>query len=413
MKILLVGYYKFAEGFKGAMSALKNNFEYDIEFFPLTEYTQEYSDENINILERFINHTIDPNEITPNAIYINNNVTPEVILWWNFNIDEKFLLMSKSYKCLNIFYCWDDPFWSDCRTNDFIFQHLDVVFTCCNKSINYYKLNGCNNSYYLPPGFDPEVHHPILEYPKYDTDVSIVCTNLYNDEIHEGRTINRQKLLQEIIVDSTINLKIYGPEFLREIFPDHYQHLIDFNDTHKIFSRSKININTHVRRDGDMYINERTCQILGSGGLLLVDETNGLNKILQKNKHCLFLDEKNILKQIQNILKHNECFDTIRKEGMKYALENFTWGKWANFVHLIIQKKINDKILIEPISFNYEVSDNILKTLYVLCCAIRISHYDSTNYLLLLSKICYEHNIDINTYLKMNIPYVINKYSLI
>lgn len=407
MKFLLIGYYHLADGFKGAATALEK-YGHQMEFFPLTEYYDLYKLDAIHYLESFISRKIEKSHITTSSKYIDDNI-PDVILWWNFNIDLKYLIMSKKYKIINIFYTWDDPFWSDNRQDDRIFEHIDIAFTCCNRATEYYRRNGCKNVVYLPPGFDPDFHKPIdMTDDSYDCDVSLICTNLYNKPPYLGKCIDRKSLLDTIIADQTISVNVYGPQFLAELYPNNYKGFVPFADTHVIYNRSRINLNTHVRRDGDMYINERTTQILGSRGLLMIDDIGGIDKLFKREQNCVVIQEYNIVNQIKHILKNYSQYEKIKEAGYQYALEKFTWDSWARAIHYRLAH-YNYKYQIDTTP----ITDDVLKQIYLISQAIHNSNFSITNYLLLLSKICDQHNIDYNLFLSNNIHYITSNIKLI
>jgi len=411
MKLLLIGYYHLAEGFLGAMDALRNIFKYEIEFFPFSEYADIY---NINIvIESLQKHiTRNPINMTPNTLYIKGK-QPDIILWWNFNISyDNFIGIKNTSRAINIFYSWDDPFQTENVSDKKIFAEFDVIYTCCRKSIEFYKSCGCTNVYYAKPGFDKLVHCPLIDQftsNEYDCDISIVCTNLYDTNIHLGKTLNRRTLIDSIISDKTITLKIYGPQYIKDIYPDNYAGFIKFTESHKIFSRSRINICTHVRKNGFMYINERVCQILGSGGLLYIDDVPGLDNILNKKTECVVIDETNMLQQIHNILNNYSRYEIVKKYGHLCALQTMTWDVWAEIIHGGCLEFLSKGKNLDITENNYLIllDDKIIKCVYTLCLLLTKSHIRNDNYLILLNNICNEHNININDFININMKHIL------
>ena len=132
-----------------------------------------------------------------------------------------------------------------------------------------------------------------------------------------------------------LDVRIYGSESFRESFPNHYKSWIQFNESRKVFHNSRINISTHVTTNGDMYINERVTQILGSQGLLLVDHVKGIEKVLEPNQECIIMDMRSIdlmADQIKNILDNYSEYEYIKEKGYQKALEKLTWDSWANTI---------------------------------------------------------------------------------
>jgi len=418
MKLLLIGYYHLAEGFLGAMNALRNKYKYDIDFFPLSAYLNIYNTEDtIAHLKQFI---LKKDCILLPEVISTNNQIPNVILWWNFSLDrESFLSVYNQdvpHRISHIFYSWDDPFQTELMGPNDIFSRMDIVFTCCKKSIQYYMNQGCKTVYYAKPGFDPQVHHDIEEQ-NYDCDVSIVCTNLYDQPMHSGKAINRKHMLDLIKNDHSIKFCIYGPNKLHKMYPDNYAGYVNFKDTHRVFNKSKINICTHVRKNtGYMYINERVCQILGSGGLLFIDNVAGLDKIIDRKTECVVIDETNILAQIHSILDNYAYYEVVKKYGRQHALATMTWDGWADIVHQGITTLYTNNFAKKNLSceiapchiplIDADYFSSAIKKMYLLCQLIRKSLMGNMHYIKKLADICNTYDIDINKYLQLNIDYI-------
>lgn len=299
---------------------------------------------------------------------------------------------------------------------------MDLCFTCCAKSIDYYKMSGCKDSHYIPPGYDTSVHKIDVNNEfreEYECDLSIVCTNLY--DFNDGLHINRRTMLDEIVRHKDIKFYIYGSKNLEKIYPDNYRGFIDFNDTYKVFYHSKINLNTHIRKNGNMYVNERTNQILGSKGLLYIDEITGLDTLFNRHTECVVIDENNYVEQIKGILENYELYEKVKENGYAKAKKHFTWDIFASNINqyifdYIIRKNIklnnciveaanNDSILAKELSVS---KDNLLE-IYDLLCSIYYSNYSIQNKLNILDTLIKKYDIDINLFLEMNIDKVIRQ----
>lgn len=318
MKIALVGAFNLAEGYLGAAKALEKQGN-NVVFIPAFKYRSENPQEHTNMIIRDLQ---------------NNNA--DVILWWRGETLSgiEFQKVRKNCEGKFVMFSWDDPLqWERHLEMPFKSQQLDFAFSCCMDSVEKYKENGCEASFYCPPGFDPEIHYP-EESEDHKCDISIVCTNLYEGtEITKRYHISRKQLLSAIIDEfKDLKIHIYGPENFKNIFPDQYRGWVQFEESRKVFRGSKINICTHIRPDGSMYINERVCQILGSGGLLFVDQVKDMDKVLDLKKECIVMDigsKKKLVSQIKEILDDPGKIEEIRENGRKKALEKLTWDSWA------------------------------------------------------------------------------------
>lgn len=419
MNVLLIGYYHLADGFKGAMDSLTQNTGGTVEFFPLSAYGDSYGENRFIYLDKFIKRQLKSTEICIGTIY-NPRSKIDLILWWNFNIEYDNLskIKKNSKDIIHSFYSWDDPYWTELCQSNKNFELIDVAMTCCADSIEFYERNGCQNVVYAMPGFDKNIHHPTEQNEEYDCDVSIVCTNLYNTN-NEGKCINRYKFLRDIIKDGSIDLRVYGPEKLSSYFPKNYAGFVSFEDSHKIFARSRINICTHIR-NGSKYINERTCQILGSRGLLYISDQKDLDQLLDTNRHCVIINEQDHVNQIKQILNNYESFEIIKQQGYEHAVNHMTWDEWSksllNGIGLFLHKKsmqigtANSSQTM--ITFQKElplIDGNVVKSLYLLCKLIRTTNISNRNYILVLDKLIKKYNIDINDFLNHNMSYLLSE----
>jgi len=339
-KILLVGYCNLHDGFLYASNALKKigNIMY---FFPYMGFQID----NIHIDEinlRLINFIIE------------NNISH--VLWWNNRISYQnidYIIKNTNVNNTNIknmFFNWDPYlydyeryncyFWKDSieeRVN--ICKLMNCTFSCFEREINY--LRNKTRITYLPPGFDPEISK--FEYdPEYECDISIVCTNLYNDRnifpIYSNN-IERSDVVNMLYSHrDKIKFHIYGPEFLNEIYPECYKGFIKYDKSNKVFSNSKINLSLHPMtyslhspNSREDYFSERVPQILGCRGLLV--SNSYYNNILKDNSEYVFIGNNEWFDKIMYVLEHYDDYQYIRENGYQVALANYTWDKWAEKIH--------------------------------------------------------------------------------
>jgi len=321
MKITLVGSYNLADGYLGAANALKRN-GVQVDFIPAHYYFSEFPKTQVSMILNDL-----------------KKQDPDIVLWWRSETlsEANLSYIKDNFKKPFILYSWDDPNQFEDKINNIKNKSkiFDTVFTCCEGSINDYLDSGFGRAIYCPPGFDPSVHY-FEESEEYICDISLVCTNLYH-----GASITRhhhlsRKILMDTIIGNFPNLdiRIYGTKELGNHYPNNYKGWINFNESRKVFSNSKINICTHIRPDGYKYINERVAQILGSGGLLMVDDVNGIKKVLGENK-CVIFDLSSVesLKgQIIEILNNKEKYDVVRRNGKDFALRSLSWDSWAKII---------------------------------------------------------------------------------
>jgi len=319
--ISLVGSFNLADGYLGGAKALERR-GHTVLFVPAAKYYHE--NDRTKMVSLIKQDLIDQK--------------PDVVLWWRAEHLTAEELSDIKKKCSARFFLfsWDDPLqWEVHKEMGQKCQSLDVAFSCCMDSVVKYKNSGCD-AYYCPPGFDPEIHYP-EESEEHVCDISIVCTSLYH-----GNEITRMPhASRKIILDNIINqlpgvdLKVYGPEGFEHYYPKHYAGWIPFDESRKVFYNSKINISTHIRPDGYLYINERVTQILGSKGLLLVDGVRGIEEVLEhmeEQPKVVIIKHNKYIDQIKYILANYDDYKEVKERGYKKAMKSLTWDNWAEVV---------------------------------------------------------------------------------
>lgn len=320
MKFSLVGSFNLADGYLGAAKALRS-LGHVVEFIPAQLYLNEYRHRHCLHVLRDL-----------------QSQSPDVVLWWRaetMTAGQLNWIKTQIKSAKHVMYSWDDPFqWESHLEMPDKCKVLDHAFTCCESSVKDYENNGCPATY-CPPGFDPEVHFP-EDDENYKCDISLVCTNLYHGNLITQYAHVSRKDLMDTIIESfpDANIKIYGPEGFKKIYPKHYAGWLGFNESRKVFYNSKINLCTHIRPDGYKYINERVTQILGSGGLLLVDNVSGIRDMFS-NAECLVMDslrKEDITNQVKNIIENYAQYEDVKKRGYEKAKRELTWNNWAEKV---------------------------------------------------------------------------------
>ena len=328
MKLLLIGSYHLAEGFKGFTDALERK-GYEIEFIGLSAVFNELS-----YVEDFNEKVAAVNLKVMNIV---NNINPDIILLWKGEYLTSETLHSWKKKGIKIvFYSWDDPFYitqeeysKNIRKQ---VSYIDYVFTCCEGVIPLYKSLGFKNVSLMWPGFDPSVHHPISEVSdRYKSDISFVATNTYDPRFSPMTKFPRIDMVKKLL---DFDIKLWGQgedaygwlgQYGDPGLKPYYQGYIPFNESRYVFSGSKINLSSHVMW-GNKYFNERTFQILGCQGLLFMDRVPGAETVFQENKHVVFYDSlENLYNKCKYYLGNPEEGKEIANSGYEEVLKNHTW----------------------------------------------------------------------------------------
>ena len=338
MNLLIIGYCHLADGFLYASNTLKNR-NYNIILFPYWNYILDKKSEDE--IKKDFKKCLEDNNI-------------DICLWWNNSIKYETFLKMYDKDLINILYNWDPCllnyekynciFWKDIiELKKNIYPHMNYVFTCFQREIDYFNnLKIC----YANPGFDKDISKYIFN-KEYECDISIVCTNFYNNlnEFPNNSTnINRYSIVDKSYENrDKFKFNIYGPENIKNIYPECYKKFIKYEECNLVFSNSKINLSIHplVNELNDYeseyeYFSERLPQILGCKGLLVTN--SNLNYVIKKDIDYIFIDNDiDIVNKFINIINNNNEYDFIRTNGYNKAIENYQWDKWGEIIDLKIK----------------------------------------------------------------------------
>jgi hypothetical protein len=337
--LLIIGYCNLEDGFLYGSKALER-LNYKIFFFPYLSYLMDKV-ENIDdiLIENIKNWEI------------------EICLWWSNSVkSDNYKKILSNINVKNYFFNWDPflynyekyncPFWEELIENKKIFYPLmDHIFSCFETEINYFK-NKLSISY-LSPGFDKNISTYVYDQ-KYECDVSIVCTNLYNNLSEfplETSNLTRYEIVTKLYDNrDKINFHIYGPEHFNELYPECYKGFISYNNCYKVFSNSKINLSIHPLvnelnkpNSNEEYFSERVPQILGSRGLLVTNSY--LTHKLTPDQDYIYIDNTmDWYEKIDDIINNTAKYNIIRKNGYNKGIKYYQWDSWATSIDKIIEE---------------------------------------------------------------------------
>ena len=250
-KLLIVSYFNLRESLLCAANRLQDK-GYIISHYPLLEKKM-----------------VMPDTWPSDFAQIVSEERPDVILWWYIGVPYEQLASAISSanslfatKIMHLLYNWDDPYvWTQSKNEMERKSSLfDIAFVSCQQTLERYKTHGTARAVYLLPGFDLGIHYYTSreDVPKkYQSDISICCTNLYNNVAIYPDQLQptRFEIVRALCDVADIDFAIYGPENLRDLFPKNYRCEVSYNETRLVFAGSRINI---VRMS--WVINKDICQ---------------------------------------------------------------------------------------------------------------------------------------------------------
>lgn len=328
VKFSIISYYGAIESIKQAENAIREiDNTMELYNFPLFKYMYDEKEKVDNYLELLIDYIKDHNI--------------QIVFWWFLGLPvNEFIHVKNITGVKYILYNWDEPYnWTLSQIKGKM-SYLDAALVSCQETLPIYLENGCHHAECLYPGFDPQVHFPIPEfnfdYLNYVCDISICCTNLYEDmDKYPDQYIQRKKLIDDIYKNQSeynYTFHIYGPESLASLYPYSYKGFVSYYDSNKVFNNSKINLCTHVLSHKEGYLNERVFLIGGAGGLLLVDYVKGIEDIFKINKEIIILDKYYYIDQIVDILSNYDKYIPCKDALYQKCINNYTYQHWARRV---------------------------------------------------------------------------------
>lgn len=255
------------------------------------------------------------------------------VIWWNWHslpINHMRRLRESLSSQVWIMYNWDEPWcW---RT--FPFQAFTSLFNYCFVSsgarLSEYAAHGVRRAICLYPPYDEAFHRPDCgteeEQVKYACDVSFMCTNLYTDSIFDDVFVSRKALLDAFARHPEINFHLYGTPQVGRLYPQMYKGEMPYHENRKVFSNSKISLSIHVLQHAPEYLNERCITTLASGGLLLVDPVEGIERVLANGVNCVVMcsnQPEDIVLQVKHILANYDQYRDVRQNGLTFAKQAF------------------------------------------------------------------------------------------
>ena len=215
--------------------------------------------------------------------------------------------------------------------------------------INKFDISYCSDPKYIKEnqkckffkaGYCKKTSYKSENDENYKCDISFIGTNLYVDSQFENKKISRKTVIDKIYYDSNFVLHVYGPSFLKQIYPKSYKGFLKYDDCHKVFSNSKICINVSPCYDnefeGNHYYSERLPQIFGCESIML--SNNDFGNFLVKDVDYIHVENSDeIIPKITNILSNNILYENMKKN----VIDKKEMFEYEN----IIKEMVNDLVL--------------------------------------------------------------------
>ncbi len=326
-KIMIITYYEP----KDYLACIKDYFEkfgFIVTHYPLFRYVYDVNDKILDYKEHF-NAAIQDQQ-------------PEIIIWWFIDVSSEIFqfIKSNNKNIYFVMYNSDDPL----NLNKHLFDKakiFDLVITPCHDSLYMYKLySNVKNVLCGPMGYDPNTYFPItlqniqsnqlkILESKYTCDISLIIHNTMPDYLNDLNILINKII--EYTKHKKYTLKLFGSHAIGEYHPDYYCDNVPYHELNSVFNYSKINFVYNQQKNNNLHLNEHIFPILGSKGLLLINDTKEIRKIMTDGVDCVIYDANNLVNRIDNIMNDYASFDNIKNNGYQLSIK-YTWEKWTNNV---------------------------------------------------------------------------------
>jgi hypothetical protein len=336
MNILIIGYYKFADGYLSYGQHFSKYFD-TVSFFPLIELKD-------NVLHSVNSSTIEDIELCINGGNLNmENYTENLI---NYPVAKDIVIIAHNEDMLHSLHINDRLVieyinslkekynfkliqlnWDPKLLNDDVSNYFDLCFYTDPQ----YLVK--ENQLFFNIGFSNNISY-YYEDNEYKCDVSFIGTNLYTDNLYLNHDLNRKIILDTLYADKSIKLHVYGPEFLQDLYPDSYKGIISYNDCYKVFSNSKINLNISplidIEHNGHFYYSGRLPQIIGCNGIIL--SNNNYGDLLKPDIDYIYVNTiDELIPKIKRVTENDEYYNTMKENVISikdrfnydYLMEDF------------------------------------------------------------------------------------------
>ncbi|MDQ0200985.1 glycosyltransferase family protein [Neobacillus ginsengisoli] len=207
----------------------------------------------------------------------------------------------------------------------------DFVFTICPSRVDFYKDQQIPAAH-LDFGYHSSVHFPDIS-EKYEVSLAVVANGypmLYETRPDHYRFKALRSLLSPFL-EEDIRIDFWGrywdqmEHILGKKIPDEWIHgFLPYTEANKVYSSADFVLGV---QNHDSQVTQRTYEVLGSGGLLLTNDTSEIRRLFSPGQDLLSSNSsRETIELVKYYLRYPEERTRIKKAGMesvkKYSFKN-------------------------------------------------------------------------------------------
>lgn len=273
-----------------------------------------------------------------------SNYKPDLIITMGHTLEhtkEKQLLIRKYVKPSNIphiYWATEDPGYTFTFSLPLI-QTIqpDFVFTICPARVDFYKEQGIQAAH-LDFGYHLSVHSPRKIEAKYDVTLAVVANGY--PMLYEKRPDHfRFKALKTLIspfLEENSRIDFWGrywdemDHIIGRKIPDEWIHgYLPYTEANKVYSSADIvlGVQNHLTQ-----VTQRTYEVLGSGGILLTNDTPEIRRLFQPGENLIVSSSaKETIDLVKYYLNNPKERMKIKEAGMK-KVKRYSYEQRAKYI---------------------------------------------------------------------------------
>ncbi|MFC4798420.1 glycosyltransferase [Neobacillus sp. GCM10023253] len=213
----------------------------------------------------------------------------------------------------------------------------DFVFTICPPRVAFYR-DLKIPSEHLDFGYHSDVHYPDNSDDTYQVSIAVVANGY--PMLYEKRPDHyRFKALKDLLapfLEENIRIDFWGrywdqmDHILGKKIPDEWIHgFLPYTEANKVYSSANIILGV---QNHDTQVTQRTYEVLGSGGLLLTNDTSEIRRLFTPGQDLLVSNSaKETIDLVKYYLSHPEEVKKVKAAGMK-AVEKYSYKHRAECI---------------------------------------------------------------------------------
>jgi len=212
----------------------------------------------------------------------------------------------------------------------------DFVFTICPSRVDFYKDQQIPAAH-LDFGYHSSVHFPDIS-EKYKVSLAVVANGypmLYETRPDHYR-FKALRLLLSPFLEEGIRIDFWGrywdqmEHIIGKKIPDEWIHgFLPYPEANKVYSSADIVLGV---QNHDTQVTQRTYEVLGSGGLLLTNDTSEIRRLFSPGQDLLTSNSsRKTIELVKYYLRYPEEQMRIKKAGME-SVKKYSFTHRAKYI---------------------------------------------------------------------------------